>query len=263
MSFWSGETLRSRLAEIVEPPNPAQIDCAAYTLKVGSEYYVTPNDTTTDARSTTLKRLDEGESFVIPAGQFAYVLTEEHVSIPTSALAFISIRARIKFRGLVNVSGFHVDPGFKGRLLFAVFNAGPISIHLRRGDPTFLIWFADLDRDVPAMSKQGMTTVTNIATEIITPVSGVIYSIQGLADKVRTVEKELASRITALERENGIVKVLATALLAILVTLAGQWIARQWSVRNKSADVSIPAASPAAPSVVPPARAPAASPPAH
>jgi dCTP deaminase len=261
--FWSGETLRSRLTELIDPPNPTQIDCAAYTLKVGGEYYVTPNDTATNPGSITLALLDQGESFAVPAGQFAYVLTEEQVSVPTSAIAFISIRARIKFRGLVNVSGFHVDPGFSGRLLFAVYNAGPVSIHLRRGDPTFLIWFADLDQDVPADSKRGMAPITNIATEIITPVSGVIYSIQGLADKLRTVEKELARRVTALERENGIIKVLAGALLALLVALAVQWIARQFPAQAKSTEISAPA-GPFAPSTVsPPANLPAPSQPRH
>jgi dCTP deaminase len=227
MAFWSGQTLRSRLAELVDKPDADNIDCAAYTLKVGPEYYVTPSDGALDPRSTTLQNLVEGQSFAVPPGQFGYVLTEEVVRVPTSAMAFISIRARVKWRGLVNVSGFHVDPGFNGRLLFAVYNAGPVSIHLRRGDPTFLIWFADLDHDVVADSKHGMKPISKIDTGAINQVSGVIYSVHGLADKIRTVEKDLAKRITSLERENGIIKVLAGVLLAISVTLAGQWIAKQ------------------------------------
>ena len=256
MAFWSGETLRSKLSDLIDPPDPTQIDCAAYTLKVGAEYYVSPNDRVSDPSSVTLARLDRGQSFAIPAGQFAYVLTEEQVCVPTSVIAFISIRARVKFRGLVNVSGFHVDPGFRGRLLFAVFNAGPVSIHLRRGDPTFLIWFADLDRDVPADSKLGMEPVMSIGTDIIAPVSGVIYSIQGLADKVRSVEKELASRVTSLERENGIIKVLAGALLTILVALAGQWVVKQFLASQARAEErGLPGAQLPSSSVSPPASA--------
>ena len=48
--------------------------------------------------------------------------------------------------GLVNVSGFHVDPGYKGRLKFAVYNAGGSDIKLTRGDAIFLIWFSELDK---------------------------------------------------------------------------------------------------------------------
>jgi hypothetical protein len=40
-------------------------------------------------------------------------------------MAFISMRTAFKFKGLVNISGFHVDPGYKGKLIFAVFNASP------------------------------------------------------------------------------------------------------------------------------------------
>ena len=40
--FWSGETLRERLAPLIEPFEPERVDCAAYTLSVGREVYVSP-----------------------------------------------------------------------------------------------------------------------------------------------------------------------------------------------------------------------------
>ena len=46
---------------------------------------------------------------------------------------------------MVNISGFHVDPGFSGRLKFSVYNAGNLSIFLEYGRETFLIWFSELD----------------------------------------------------------------------------------------------------------------------
>ena len=65
--------------------------------------------------------------------------------MPDTAIAFISIRASIKFKGLINVSGFHVDPGFRGQLRFAVYNAGSSEIDLDQDERVFMIWFADLD----------------------------------------------------------------------------------------------------------------------
>src|SRR5439155_21170679 len=82
----------------------------------------------------------------IPPGQFGLLITEEEVITPNDAIAFISVRSHIKFRGLVNVSGFHVDPGYKGKLKFSVYNAGSQTIVLEVGEPAFIIWFADLDR---------------------------------------------------------------------------------------------------------------------
>ena len=143
--FWSGETLNARLEGLIEPFVRERVDCAAYTLSIGPEVYVSPNDQAADPTTVTVRKINEGDGFTIPPGQFAFLITEEIVSVPADALAFISIRAKTKFRGLVNVSGFHVDPGFRGQLTFAVFNAGPVPIHLKRGQAIFLIWYANLD----------------------------------------------------------------------------------------------------------------------
>ena len=41
--------------------------------------------------------------------------------------------------------GFHVDPGYEGRLVFAVFNAGSVPIVVKQEEPTFLLWYVSLD----------------------------------------------------------------------------------------------------------------------
>jgi dCTP deaminase len=224
MTFWSGDTLRNRLGALISPPNVEAIDCAAYTLTVGPEYYVTPTDQSSDPKRTSLKTLDEGEAFAVPPGGFAYVLTEEIVTVPADALAFISIRARIKWRGLINVSGFHVDPGFCGRLTFAVFNAGPVSVHLRRGDPTFLIWFADLDHASTTYLKSSTPIVERIDLGALNQVAGEVHSIQGLEQRIRTTEKDLGQRITALERANGLVIAAAGALMTLVLAFVVQLV---------------------------------------
>ena len=137
--FWSGETLSQRLKTLIDPFYSGRVDCAAYLLSIGPEVYVSPNDQTADPTTVTVRKLRDAEAFTIPPGQFAFLLTEEVVSVPADALAFISIRAKTKFHGLVNVSGVHVDPGYRGQLTFSVFNAGPVPVHLKRGQQIFLI----------------------------------------------------------------------------------------------------------------------------
>lgn len=70
----------------------------------------------------------------------------EFVSVPDHAVGFISVRTSEKFKGLVNVSGFHVDPGFKGHLKFSVYNAGNNCICLDYESECFLLWFCSLDK---------------------------------------------------------------------------------------------------------------------
>ncbi|MCM0080573.1 hypothetical protein L4X63_03115 [Geomonas sp. Red32] len=140
MAFWGSDTIRQRQITdyLVLPFENAKIKHGQYLLSVGPESFITVNDIKNE-----MKGLYDQVS--IEPGQFAIILTEETVTVPKNAIAFISIRASIKFRGLINVSGFHVDPGFSGRLKFAVYNAGPNPVVLERGQAAFPIWFADTD----------------------------------------------------------------------------------------------------------------------
>ena len=232
--FWSGETLSERLETLIDPFDRRRVDCAAYTLATGPEVYVSPSDQTADPNTVTIRQLRKGEAFTIPPGQFAYLLTEEVVSVPEDALAFISIRAKTKFRGLVNVSGFHVDPGYCGQLTFAVFNAGPVPVHLKRGQPIFLIWYASLDCKT-AFKKDGATH-KGIDSAVVTAIAGELQSFAGLSKKIEDADKALSKRVQAVEKEQTYCKVIGTIILAFVIAMTVNWL-KDW----------IPSRSPAAP----------------
>jgi dCTP deaminase len=231
--FWSGETLLKSLEALIEPFSPGRVDCAAYTLAIGPEVYVSPNDQTADPTTVTVRKLSDGEAFTIPPGQFAFLLTEEIVSVPADALAFISIRAKSKFRGLVNVSGFHVDPGYRGQLTFAVFNAGPVTIHLKRGQAIFLIWYASLDRET-TFKKDGIIH-KGIDPELVTAVAGELQSFAGLSKKIKDVDKALGDRVHAVEKEQTHYRVIGAVALALAIALTVNWL------NNSSLSRSAPA----------------------
>lgn len=144
------------------------------------------------------------------------------MSVPADAIAFISIRARTKFKGLVNVSGFHVDPGYCGQLTFAVFNAGPVPIHIRRGQPIFLIWYARLDRET-AFKKDGKIH-KGIDIEAVTSVAGELQSFAGLSRKLKDQDKSLGDRIHAIEREQTYYRGIGALVLAIAVAFSVNWV---------------------------------------
>jgi dCTP deaminase len=119
-----------------------RVEQASYELSLGSQVYRTDN------KDRKVEVLDEtNKNIEINPGQFTLLMTEEYVNIPVDKLAFISIKAKQKLKGLVNVSGFHVDPGYKGKLLFSVYNAGPSTITLEYKKAYFLIWFANLESE--------------------------------------------------------------------------------------------------------------------
>lgn len=195
MSFLSGEKIRERLDEIIlnEQEEPAgkhdQIDCNSYILSVGPEAYVTcPSYNCKDSAPTQLKNI--GDSFTVHPGQFGLILTEEIIYVPIDLMGFISIKAKKKFRGLINVSGFHVDPGYKGRILFSVFNAGPSNLTVKRGEPFFLIWFSSLDRSNTNEYKPNKMENRNISTDHINNLSGELYSPQALGLRLERLESK-------------------------------------------------------------------------
>ena len=186
MAFWSSQKLEANLSRLTDHLDPAMVDCNALTLRVGPEVYVTPGLDQPSPLSQTKEMLAPGAPIAVPPGRFAFLLTEEVVTIPPEVMGFISVKATYKLKGLVNVSGFHVDPGWTGRLIFTVFNAGPATIHLERGLPVFLLWIADLDE----ASAKRKTVAGGLG---IPP--GVIGNITGVVDSIYSLEKRLKSEI--------------------------------------------------------------------
>src|SRR5690349_19786702 len=110
--FWTGKTIHAN-ADVVDPFDPGGVDANAYNLRMGDSYFASAD---ADGRDRKKTRLASGEAFVIPSGQFAFLVTKETIRVPSDTMAFISMRTGLKFQGLINVSGFHVDPGYQGRL---------------------------------------------------------------------------------------------------------------------------------------------------
>jgi len=222
--LWSDRTIHERLGSekliYDEHGNDcfkwSRIDPAGYRLTMGPEVYVSPAKASDKG---SVRQLKEREAFLVPAGQFAFLSTEEFVHVPDNTFCFISLRSKhMKFRGLVNVSGFHADPGYRGRLVFAVFNAGPGDVHLRRGDELFSIMFADLDR--PARKpRPPIGGFSGVPTELISPIAGELQSLAGLKEGIDEVENELDSRLNSMEREVAILRWAVAIILGALVTV--------------------------------------------
>jgi dCTP deaminase len=207
VAFWSGDKIKAEFSEpstIVRPYHHSKVDCSAYTLTLGEECFITP-DQDTKLRDNMRIKLQEpqteehngiqsktgGGSVVIPAGQFAFLLTEEFLDIPENVMGFISLKSKVKWKGLINVSGFHVDPGFRGKLVYSVYNAGPTPINLSRGQDLFLLWLADLDQSATsANSRAGKLPSLEISNELISNVNARILSLQDLSRRLDEIDQK-------------------------------------------------------------------------
>lgn len=212
MAFWSGETLLSRCPSenLISDFDKNQIDCNSYTLRMGEHYFCTGDGSRVWERATK-KKLSVGGTFVIPPGQFAFLETKDRIKVPDDAMAFISMKAKIKFQGLINVSGFHVDPGYSGRLIFSVYNGGPSAVHLEEGMDLFLIWFAQLDRKSAFVRKDG--SEKTISNDLIKGMSHEMYSLH-------SIYQDIAALKVSMKVQAYIFGAATTVLVGLLIATA-------------------------------------------
>lgn len=230
MAYLGTEKLKELIMtqKVVKPADPNRVVCGAYELSLGNEVFRTDSK---DKRKEFLTQ--PKEQITINPGQFALLLTYETVDIPVNKIAFISIKAGIKLKGLVNVSGFHVDPGFNGKLVFSVYNAGSGPISLLQGEPSFLIWFADLElsKDEATSYEKGShdhKDQDTIPTKYIDALlAGELASPNALSKRIDDNQKELDKRIGLIEKEQTakdyLVKTAVGLGVVILFKFAFDW----------------------------------------
>lgn len=235
MAFWCGEKLANQGATLFSDFDPARINCAAYTLRLGGEAFVTSDKFYSAAPGESLLIKLEHDAakrtLKIPPGQFGFLITEETVHVPNGAIAFISVKTTYKFRGLINVSGFHVDPGWNGKLIFGVYNAGASDIVLERGQPLFLIFFADLDNpDTTSYYKGSANGRTGINASLLQGMTGQVFSPLMLQREMKELQGKIKKMEVFESRQGliwGIAKYLAAALSALIVFILASDLGRR------------------------------------
>jgi dCTP deaminase len=218
MSFWSTEKLEEKQKQknLITPYRRQHLQHAAYELSLGTEAFITSDGV------QTKRALSVGEQIEIPPGQFALLITSEIVRVPNDAIGLISIKASIKFLGLINISGFHVDPGFTGRLKFSVYNAGSRSILLACGDPVFLIWFSSLDRFTEDAYNGVHANQEEISCKDVMDIKGEIASPAALLKKIHDLREDHGRDIATIRKTVDFWK---TVIIGISITVIGGIIA--------------------------------------
>jgi dCTP deaminase len=184
-----------------------------------------------DKKKEILK--EDKEQVKINPGQFALLLTDEVVNIPLDKIAFISIKAKIKLRGLVNVSGFHVDPGFKGKLVFSVYNAGASQISLEKGEPCFLIWLAELSEKEKETYNGEHKNQDNIPLRYVddlTKEDSELASPNALLKKINENQTALENKINVVDERKKLNEYLFKTLIGLLIVIGVKllWDAGQY-----------------------------------
>jgi dCTP deaminase len=157
MSFLGSKRIREEAYQIFAPDytkyDKDAVQHCSYDLRLGAETYI--------AGQRAPKTLRDSDPYIsIQPGQFAILTAYEDLSLPRNIMGFITLKNTFKMQGLINVSGFHVDPTFKEKLVFAVQNIGLTDIQLKYKRPTFTIFFANVEENdhIPREKKEGVRT---------------------------------------------------------------------------------------------------------
>lgn len=159
------------------------LQSANYDLRLGKECYVT-----TEKHPKDLEK--SGGILVIEPGEFGILTTHEYVYLPDDVFGFISLRYRYKRLGLINISGFHVDPGYCGIIIFSVYNAGPKSVVLRYEEPVFMIMFDKLKEPV-LKGYDPNKGYENIPVDVVQALKGPTVNIISLDKRLKSLEMQL------------------------------------------------------------------------
>ncbi|GJE16639.1 dCTP deaminase domain-containing protein [Methylobacterium marchantiae] len=159
MAFWANESwiAASATHQYVSGFDPKNLSDGAYKLTLGGEAIVSSGYSESGSEDAYREICQGGVLKLLP-GQFAYLITEEKVFLTTDIIGFINAATGVKLKGLVNISGFHVDAGYEGKLIFTVFNAGPTPISIFRGQPLFRFWISDF-RGTGSSIKTGYDSI--------------------------------------------------------------------------------------------------------
>lgn len=253
--FWSSQRLEAeqqKRGNLVKPFNCERLHQGAYELALSREVLTTPD-------SEAKEKPGEGKCMEIPSGEFALLYTEEFITIPNDVIAFISIKAKVKLQGLVNISGFHVDPGFSGRLKFSVYNAGTSSIFLDYGEPAFLIWFSELDAETRDPYSGNHQNQDRISPEDRKQLSKPSLAPAALQSRIEKLEQTISGRVEKLEqRMKTILAVASTFATVVALPLFVSWLAQSCTQNKPSNPTPTPSQSYSPQKTTPPG--PAANP---
>jgi dCTP deaminase len=137
------------LTLLISPP-PEIIQPASVDLHLGGSY-TTLLGTSIDRYGPnprgplSLTRFLTDEAFLpLFPGQFVLAEIQEYIGLPSTLIGKLEGKSTLARDGLVVENAGYVDPGWTGKLTLELYNLGPATLILRRGQPICQIRFETL-----------------------------------------------------------------------------------------------------------------------
>ncbi|MCD6417065.1 MAG: hypothetical protein J7M08_10295 [Planctomycetes bacterium] len=195
----------------IKPFNESLVEAASYDLSVGAQAITT--------KSKKIIDLEKGKILTLEGGDCGVVITNERLELGARCAARFGLRSKFSRKGLMAAVGPQVDPGYRGKLVIALFNPTPSPITLTYKTPFLTAEFHLLEEPTdnpyngPYQDREDLCAedVALVTERDRIPLGEMMEVLNSLAASVRTMKWYLIAF-------SGVVTVGIT-IIAVLVAL--------------------------------------------
>jgi dCTP deaminase len=173
---------------------------ASYDAHLGKKAFVSSEKAKIDVEAKG--------NLLLQAGDFAVVSTYERFEFPLDLVGHIGIRSHYARKGIIQLSGPQIDPGFCGVLVVGLFNSSPRDIIIPYKEPLLTIEFVRLiepakkgycgpyqeQEDIPTADMEWLVETKGMSfAQVITNLQALSMNVKSLSDSVVTFREDLKS----------------------------------------------------------------------
>lgn len=178
----------------------ALLSPASYDARLGRRAFVSSEKAKIDVEAKG--------NLLLQAGDFAVITTFERFEFPLDLVGHIGMRSHYARKGVIQLSGPQIDPGFCGVLVVGLFNSSPRDIIVPYKEPLVTIEFVRLiepakkgycgpyqeQEDVPTADMEWLVETKGMSfAQVIANLQALTMNVKSLSDSVVTFREDLKS----------------------------------------------------------------------
>jgi dCTP deaminase len=142
-----------------------------------------------------LKNMPEAErsSVGVEPGEIVFVLTEERLDLPQNMIAELSPKRKLSHDGILTLGGFCIDPLYRGRLLFGLYNFSSTRFPLRPGKKLVAAIFFELQEGEVGKFRVPEVAIEDFPDELVRLIQNYKpIALKGLEDALLETQRQFA-----------------------------------------------------------------------
>lgn len=135
----------------------------------------------------------------IKPGEIAFVMSEERLDLPDDIFCQLSAKRKLSLDGIIILGGLIIDPKYKGRLIFGLYNISSTEYSLIPGKKLIAgVFFKTDEKNAYSTEPDSIENfpdelVKMVSTYKPTTIDGIYVTVEQLKDEIRELKSKLAN----------------------------------------------------------------------